>query len=675
MITENPFSLSHASGFTDKQINSFWTDLGNPEIINAIFEPSKKSSKYILGGKGTGKTHLLRYYSYNVTRLRNADKKGIDIVKSNKYLAVFLRATGVDASRFEVSSGVDINWQRLFGVYLELKLTEQVIEALCDIKQTSPSESFDDLSLVNEVRNNVTHNGLDSATSLIELKDWLINQRRIIDDAVNNAAFTGEIDLRAPFAIGALCLTISNAISLWHSELSEVTLFYLIDEIENFSLKQQQVVNTLIRYGESKATFRVTGRQYAIKTYSTLADGEINRINSEFTTVILDELLLKLGARFSDFSERLIFKRLSLAGESVAIHDLILDDNKSKISGRDYFEEVDGDSFYEEAIARLKLQVDKSAFISNFEKALGYAYKDTEFNTQMGDIVKLLTDGFPLIIQRLNVLLYIKKFKKHLLPLEFANFIRCSAVEYIENRSPGFYYNAYGHYAVDLFAQICKDSPAGIGVCYAGFDTIIKMTSANPRNLLIILSKIYEVATFRGANFLGKEKISLEIQTEAVLDSARFMYEADTNFGLDSDIALRAVDRLAALLRTARFAMNIPEVSPLAFSFSNDDLSDSAKKILQDALNFSLIFELTEGRADRNSDKIIRKIQLNPMLSPKWSLPVSRRGDISLNKELLAAVFSSDHKNEFDLYLKKLSAKWNSITKPLINETKQGDLF
>ncbi|MBN3129919.1 hypothetical protein H4F63_21265 [Pectobacterium brasiliense] len=300
MINENPFSLAHASGFTDKQINSFWTDLGSPEVINTIFEPSNKISKFILGGKGTGKTHLLRYYSYNVTRLRNPEIKGIDIVNESKFLAVFLRATGVDASRFEASSGVDINWQRLFGVYLELKITEQVIDALCDIKDTSDNEVFDDEGFLREVRKHITHNGLDNASALSELKEWLINQRRIIDDAVNDAAFTGEISLKAPFAIGALCLTISNAINVWNDNLTDVTLFYLIDEIENFSFKQQQVVNTLIRYGESRATFRVTGRQYAVKTYSTLADGEVNRINSEFTTVILDDLLLKTSAKFQN---------------------------------------------------------------------------------------------------------------------------------------------------------------------------------------------------------------------------------------------------------------------------------------------------------------------------------------------------------------------------------------
>lgn len=673
MKQENPFTLAHASGFTDKQINSFWTDLGSPDIINSIFEPKNKISKFILGGKGTGKTHLLRYYSYNVTRLRFPNKRGIDIIKESNFLAVFQRAAGVDSTRFEVSSEIDINWQLLFGIYLELKLSESVIDALCDIKNTSDDEVFDDVTFINEIRKNVTNKDIESISTLEELKKWLVHQRKIIDDAVNEAAFTGQVDLKPPFAIGKLCLTISTAINYWHPDLSEVTVFYLIDEIENFSLKQQQVVNTLIRYGESRAIFRVTGRQYAIKTYATLANGEENRLNSEFKTVILDELLLKSGQKFNEFAKKLILQRLSYFGAGISG---LNKDNATidKLNFREVFEEIVPANYYSETLSRLSIHSSNLSFVKSFRKLLEVTYKDVEITNAINEIVDLLISDFPLVIQKLNILLYVKKIKKDSDPKEFAKYIHDSASLYLIDKVDGFYSNAYGHYATDIFSQLCKDSAVGFGVVYAGFDTIIKMTSANPRNLLIVLSKMYDISVFRDSPFFT-EKLSIEIQTEALIDSAKFMYEADTNFGFESDIALRCVDRLAAILKTARFAINIPEVSPLSFSFSNDDLSENSKKIIQDALNYSLLFEILDGRADRNSQKVIRKIELNPMLSPRWSLPVSRRGDISLNKELLAVVFTNDASADFDLYLKKLSNKWNSLIKPSINKNIQGELF
>ena len=153
------------------------------------------------------------------------------------------------------------------------------------------------------------------------------------------------------------------------------------------------------------------------------------------------------------------------------------------------------------------------------------------------------------------------------------------------------------------------------------------------------------------------------------------MYESDTNFGSESDLARTATTRLATVLRTARYALNIPEVSPLAVSFSEADLTDQAKRVLQSALNYSFVFEISDGRPDRNSQKVNRKIQLNPLLSPKWGLPLGRRGDLSLNRELLCCIFDTDHKSDFDLLLRTLNTKWNSFIKPCANDQQQGELF
>lgn len=676
MATENPFTLARASDFTDKQINSLWTELGTPEIINTIIEPKSRVSKFILGGKGTGKTHLLRYYSYPVIRLRSPNESGISILKRQKFLAVFLRATGVDATRFEASSGISINWQQLFGVYLELRLAEGILEALCDIKLTSTASEFNDDLFLNEIKSTLFGTGLDECRTIHEFRNWVILQRRNIDEAVNNAAFSGNLELRAPFSIGSLCLPISKAMHKWHPQLAEIPLLYLIDEIENFSLHQQQVVNSLIRYGESLATFRVTGRRYAIKTLKTLADGEENREGAEFKTTFLDDILLSEDIKFQDFAKRFVIKRLQSA-------NIALKPNSSTTTGQVFnpalcFEDIPNSNFYAEVIEKLKSPSPERSFVHSFVSALYNATSDKPGAQQSAEqIAELLIQDFPLIIQKLNVLLFMKKCKKGAQPLALAESIQADARSYInpETRSKNYYSNAYGHYASDLFAQICKEAPSGRGVLYAGFENFVKMASGNPRNLLIILGKAYDIATFRGVDFVSGQKLSLELQTEAASDAARFMYESDTNFGQDSDIALAAISRLASILRTARFSINIPEVSPLAFSFSDDDLTARAKKVLQNALNYSLVFEMTDGRPDRNSQKLNRKIQLNPLLSPKWSLPISRRGDISLNKELLSAVFDAQGSEDFDILLKRLEQKWNTISKAAVDDTPQGALF
>lgn len=666
MDQASPFALVRASDYTDEQINSLWVELGS-RVIEAIIEPQSSVSKFILGGKGTGKTHLLRYCSYQVARLRSPKESGLSILAKQKFLGIFLRATGLDAARFEAISDGTAKWQQLFGIYLELRLTEGVLDALCDIKGTSPGISFDEESFIAAIAEGITSGLAANCRTVGEFKDWVISQRRSIDDAVNNAAFVGTLELRVPFSLGAVCLSISSAIKRSCPDLSQVPLLYLIDEIENLSAAQQQVLNTLIRYGEGKATFRVTGRLYARKTSSTLSDGEENREGAEFKTTFLDDILQGY-TRYPDFARKFVISRLHPS----------LTRRARRLGGPEFdpysrFEEVDSSELYSAPISRLN--VESSQYVKTFAEALRSATgKDAASTALVSNVVTTLTFGLPPLLAKLNILLFCKGTRRGEPNKDMATQIRNESLAYAAGeRGPRTKYaGAYGHWAIDLFAQLCREAKKPVP--YAGFGSFIRMSCGNPRNLLVILGYIYELATFKGIDFLSGTKIPVSLQTEALAEAARYMYESDTNYGGDSERARDAVDRLALLLRTARYALNIPEVSPLTVSLYGGDLSSEARQTLDAALNYSLVFEIREGRPDRNNERLNRKIQLNPLLSPKWGLPIGRRGDISLGKDLANAVFSPSCSDEFEFLLKGLGARWNNPFKSKANNGRQEPL-
>lgn len=671
MVAPNPFSLVRASDYTDKQINSLWVEIG-PATVNRIIDPRSPVSKYILGGKGTGKTHLLRYHSYQVSRQRDEKLSGVDVLNKCKYLAIFLRATGLDASRFE--AGDPGRWQQLFGVYLELKLAEVLLDALCDIKVTSRGHQFDDGGFVRHMARFIHDERLGACESLEDFSGWVTIQRREIDDAINNSAFTGRLDVRVPFTIGSLALPIRGAIGIWCKDLSEIPLIYMIDEIENFNAPQQEVVNSLIRYGEGLATFRVTGRLYGRKTYATLAAGEENREGAEFKTTKLDEILRDYP-KYPDFARKFVSKRLAAAG----IVPLSQVARKGEFDPRECFEELDSDDLYAKTIESLNIDPTDQSFVRRFDAALVFLLESGKVKAEdLENIQATLTRGFPPIVARLNVLLFCKKLKNTTKPMSLARSLASDATDFVEDRraADAYFRTAYGHWAGDLFAQLCRDSKASHGVPYAGFDFFVKMSSGNPRNLLVILGRVYDIAEFKGLDFVNGPKLPISIQTEGAAEASRFMYERDTNYGSDSDLARKAIERLAILLRTARYALSIPEVSPLAVSFADADVRPSAVRVLHAALNYSYIFEVSEGRPDRNNQGLNRKIQMNPLLSPNWGLPVGRRGDISLDKDLVNAIFDPDMQLEFEAILRRLEMKWNSpFQKIPVGKGLQPELF
>lgn len=666
IIRQNPFALVRASDYTDAQINSLWVELG-PTVINAVIEPTSGTSKYILGGKGTGKTHLLRYHSYQVARLRVPEKSGLAVVSEMGYLAVFLRATALDAARFETVGEATGKWQQLFGVYLELRLAEALLDALCDIQKTSQGEHFDDMEFIKSISDSVVDRRLQRCVSIEEFRSWLTSERRSIDEAVNNAAFAGVLDVRVPFSIGSLCLPIKRAMCSWHIGFESTPLIYLLDEIENLSELQQQVVNSLIRYGESQATFRVTGRLYARKTLATIG-GEENRDGAEFRVTPLDDLL-KENRKYGDFAKRFVSKRLTFHAPTAR--------GSIKFEPKSCFEEVSSENFYQEAIERLGIDYDDAPYKKAFSNALQVSGKRRLSNDEISKTTKELTSNLPIVLQKLNILQFCKKFKKQQLAEKLAREIREESDRFYAagGTGRGWYANAYSHYKLDLFAQLCRESKKSINFPYAGFDTFVAMSSGNPRNLLIILGRAYDIASFRELDFINGPPLSVHLQILAVVESARFMFERDTNYGSSSDKAKISIERLALLLRTARYALNIPEVSPLAVSFQDSDLTPTARETLASALNYSLVFEVSDGRPDRNSERLNRKIQLNPLLSARWGLPIGRRGDLSLSQEVINTIFDISKKSEFDALLKIMSTKWNNPFTKTYSEAVQDRLF
>jgi len=660
-ISSNPFSLVKSSDYTDEQINSLWVDLGD-KIVAKIIEPDSEMSKYILGGKGAGKTHLLRYHSYPVARKRTpAKKSGLSIIAGTKYLAVFLRASTLDSSRFEAVIGTASAWQQLFGVYLEVQLSIAVLEALCNIAETSPDDVLAEDQFILELRRQVRDSTLDTANDLAAVLDWLISVRDDIDDAIAASAFSGNLQWTAPVFIGQLALPLKRAIDRLHPTLADSSLIYMLDEIENFTVLQQEVVNTLIRFGEGKASFRISGRLYAVKTYSVIGRAEENRDGQEYRVENLDRTLRE-NQRYSSFAREFILRRLGIqirgGADSIKLPAL--------------FEDIKTDDFYRHALTQVGIQESDNSFIDSFSEILRTATTKRDLVEQPDEVIQNLTDHLPLLIQKLNILLFCKKYKKNASAVSLAAKIRDQSVDFIENLSRGSYSTAFGHYKADLFAQLCRENRRPVP--YAGFDLFVDMSCGNPRSLIILLGQVFDIASFKGLGFMDGPPIPMQIQTNAAREAAEFMYENDCNYGISSDRARISIDRLATVLRTARYALKIPEVSPLAVSFDEDGLSPSAKECLTAALSYSLVFR-SEGRQDRNSHRLLTKIQLNPMLSPRWGLPTGLRGDISLNSDLANAIFDIDAKAKFLNLLKIIEARWNNPFGSTSIESIQQKLF
>jgi hypothetical protein len=119
--------------------------------------------------------------------------------------------------------------------------------------------------------------------------------------------------------------------------------------------------------------------------------------------------------------------------------------------------------------------------------------------------------------------------------------------------------------------------------------------------------------------------IDIETQSRGFREASKYFFNEDTSYGSLSLDAKKSVSKIGDYLHKARFSLKIPEISPLAISFSKDSLNDETWKIFYACIEFSLLQEAGGVMIEIIVIRIV-EVKLNPMLSPLWSLPVVYRG-------------------------------------------------
>ena len=111
----NPFSITKATDFSDSEINEYWVNVNHD---HNILNPNELLPKYILGGKGCGKTHLLRYFSYPLQKIRKNTLSAI--IHDDKYIGIYSVLDGINSSRFKGKGVDDEQWKSAYEYYFEL---------------------------------------------------------------------------------------------------------------------------------------------------------------------------------------------------------------------------------------------------------------------------------------------------------------------------------------------------------------------------------------------------------------------------------------------------------------------------------------------------------------------------------------------------------------------------
>ncbi len=620
--------------------------------------------RFLAGGKGGGRTHLLRYFSYALQRLRH---KGdiIQGIRRDGYVGIYFRCGGLNSSRFAGKRQDADTWATIFSYYTEVWLGRLTIDLIADLfTEASQEIEVDEArgfveAVVNlfDVRVSLPFNGADP---LRDLAGAFHSIQRQLDIAINNAALTHRLDIKIGASPGRLVFGIPTAATEHLQILSGLVFAYLLDEYENLTLEQQHYVNTLIREKQLPTTFLVGSRLYGLRTHETLSAGEENRQGSEYDLVILEDTYRSQAHSYDAFCRGIVQRRLREFGFDIG----------PRPDFRDYFFRPSV-SLEERASQHTIGRVQPGAtrpWLERLERQLRDAGRGADVP------ILLAQSQFPEspLVEKFAIFLLYRAWADGDNLVEASNLNRTKITRLLEGTErTGKLATTYKHYRHDLYAQLLAD--LGLPQEYYGFDEFVRMSGYLPRNLLVVLKQVTRWSLFLAEKPFGGDKISLRAQGEGVREASTWFLSDAKSLGRIGEETQLAIRRLASLFRDMRFSDKPVEVSCSAFATDRQGLSPSAARTLDEAVSHSLILVVPNGRRERNTRILQHKYQLNPMLAPLFDLSLALRGSASFSTDMLNVIFDSAvSDSSFGTMRRKLLARMQA---PFQNGSTQNGLL
>lgn len=646
LLQKNPFTTLKANDLDDGDINEQWVDVEGDGLVD-LFSPSNYLSQYLIGGKGSGKTHLMRYFSYKSQALRNKNDLLRGISKDG-YFGIYFQASGLNGSRFDNLPCDSNQKSALFEYSLELLCAALVMESVIYLNEKDNGLLDSEYNFCNDVISlfkGVKENSVER--NLAGLKNWLVEISNKVDSEVNNAFFKEKLEIEILVTQGDLIFGIPQLLKKYSSYFKKVSFLYLIDEMENISETQQKYINTLLREKKLPVSFRLGFRTHGIKTYKTLGSGEENREGHEFETIRLDNIYNQ-AKKYEDFAFNLIFNRLLRASFITDAGFNSIDEKKKLLRGMfeaPVFENIN------------KLKKKKNAGLSPILKAFNSRLSTKIEKEKSVLITRNLSCPYNDLIESAGIHVFAQEWSKK--GRSVSELLEISEnIKYEVNMFPSLggdspLQKKISYYKNNYLASLLRATNGNNLEEYLGIDNLLAMTKGFPRHILTVLRNVYKIEVFQGNTpFSPDNRISLRSQKLALKESSDWFHDDCVTEGdLGSSVAV-ALSRLCEILRIEMYADKPVECSASGFTVDRSTISDTAKEILDWATLVRVLIKSDSSRQEKNSQKIISNYYINGLLCPKWGLSVSRRGSLAITSENFNKIFDPANEDLYEKYKK-----------------------
>jgi hypothetical protein len=429
----------------------------------------------LVGGRGTGKTTVLRGLSYEGQRRLS----GSSDVSEWPFIGFYWRIRTNVVTAFRGAGLPEDDWIRLFSHYMNLVLIVEVVRFL---------NWYDSLTALGDtVLGSVTSRRLCRALHLPDASTLVGLTESLEDGIIDFEAFINNVagEAKPPLSMYGRPIEMLVKRLRLHSDFAGKPFFFLFDEFENLEDYQQRVLNTLVKHSSDAITYKIGVRETGYRERTTLKRGEQLIEPADYS--LIDIAARLTSTNFAEFArqicdDRLSHIRRSLTNLEVApVNELLPDLPEAREA-----ELLGIAARVHEARAQLRLSGADAHMLANYDS----------LSPLLAYLVLYWAEA-----QNTSPLASLDDMQRH----------------------PDQWSTRLGNYQHAMLFTI-RRGRRGVRKYYAGWDTFVQLADGNIRFLLFLVTEALQRHVREGHGLA--QPVTHEVQTEAAQDvGRRSLYE------------------------------------------------------------------------------------------------------------------------------------------------------
>jgi hypothetical protein len=644
---ENPIAQNRAEeiGY------DFWEEFVIPPFYDILDLLSAKKPRVVVGGRGCGKTSLLRFLCHQT---QFSEKRSNIDISDLTHIGLYWKIDTQFAKQLSNRGLNEDEWRIAFEHMATLLICKEILKSLESIAESSfiglSREMIDtlDLSILSSFNDDVPNN-------FAGLKLFIRRESNYFQAWVGGIKNKSEPSFLPKQFINELLTEVKSQIDVFE----DANFYVYIDEYENLLLDQQRLINTWLKHSEVPLIFNLAMKRNSFLDKNTIGAEQLSEIH-DYREYDL-ESYYKGQISFDLFAAEILFLRLWKGDNNIKIPITISElrstdknilekrrsiEYRKKVlnAANDYLPSVD--------IVQACRDVFKDKILKRrFEILLDEALKT---KSESFSLEKLPIDEYPHAVVILPSLIArnipLKDVLIQIENLESGNDNKFTGkTDWIHNNVNGC--------LLMIYEPLGRDCPL-----YAGFDSFCLMSKTNLRHFLELCFK--SITNEKLSNSKNEIKsISIKAQSEAAKQASTSFLKEVKSFGNNGNSLHTFVLRLGTYFKFAhkRLAQSEPEQNHFSI---NGTQSLEITKFLNDAIKWSVIYEnkITKQKGGKNKlESEDFEYILNPIYAPYFHISFRKKRRIDFNVHDFNSILFGDF-NEFENYLRNTLKRWKMVS-------------